>query len=57
MQTISVTVTESVTITGKKDARTNGDYSGFSGVIAVGCAVVFEVVLIVLVVFWKRKEL
>lgn len=57
MQTTSVTVTESVTITGKKDTRTNGDYSGFSGVIAVEYAVVFGVVLIVLVVFWKQKEL
>lgn len=56
-KTTSVTVTESVTIIGKKDARSNGDYSGFSGVIAVECAVVFGVVLIVLVVFWKQKEL
>lgn len=56
-RTTSVTVTESVTITGKKDTRTNGDYSGFSGVIAVEYAVVFGVVLIVLVVFWKQKEL
>ncbi|PFX13438.1 Coagulation factor V [Stylophora pistillata] len=58
--TTLVTVKESSTSTGKKDAKTKGDYSGFSGVmiaVAVACAVVFGIFLIVLVVFCNRKKL
>lgn len=60
LQTTLVTVKESSTSTGKRDAKTKGDYSGFSGVmiaVAVACAVVFGIFLIVLVVFCNRKKL
>lgn len=57
LQTISVT--ESINDTGKNYAGKNGNYSGSVVVIgvAVGCALVFGILIIVLVVFCKRRKL
>lgn len=57
LQTTSVT--ESINDTGKNYAGKNGNYSGSVVVIgvAVGCALVFGILIIVLVVFFKRRKL
>lgn len=57
LQTTSVT--ESINDTGKNYAGKNGNYSGSVVVIgmAVGCALVFGILIIVLVVFCKRRKL
>ena len=57
LQTTSVT--ESINDTGKNYAGKNGNYSGSVVVIgiAVGCALAFGILIIVLVVFCKRRKL
>lgn len=55
----ATSVTESINDTGKNYAGKNGNYSGSVVVIgvAVGCALVFGILIIVLVVFCKRRKL
>lgn len=57
LQTTSVT--ESINDIGKNYAGKNGNYSGSVVVIgiAVGCALTFGILIIVLVVFCKRRKL
>lgn len=57
LQTTSVT--ESINDTGKNYAGKNGNYSGSVVVIgiAVGCALVFGILIIVLVIICKRRKL
>lgn len=57
LQTTSVT--ESINDTSKNYGGKNGNYSGSVVVIgiAVGCALVFGILIIVLVVFCKRRKL
>lgn len=57
LQTTSVT--EYINDTGKNYAGKNGNYSGSVVVIgiAVGCALAFGILIIVVVVFCKRRKL
>ncbi|CAH3046396.1 unnamed protein product [Pocillopora meandrina] len=57
--TKTTSVTESINDTGKNYGGKNGNYSGSVVVIgiAVGCALVFGILIIVLVVFCKRRKL
>ena len=55
----ATSVTEYINDTGKNYAEKNGNYSGSVVVIgiAVGCALAFGILIIVLVVFCKRRKL